>query len=146
MASIITGLFTSQSQSRKIAADLEDAGFQDSNYIMYLHNDRISKEVKTSIWQHFFRDNTKLEDDSLVISVKIKNAEQFEKAEKIFSNYHCIRENFFENIKFRHAKSLEYLKRIISIRARSEIASMPGLKHHLPLDGINSEVAFGKAY
>ena len=37
MSSIITGLFSSQGQSAQIAADLENAGFNYSDYVMYLH-------------------------------------------------------------------------------------------------------------
>lgn len=71
MSSIITGLFSSQGQSAQIAADLENAGFNYSDYVMYLHKKPIKKEIKTSIWRSFFNDKTQLEDDSLVISVKV---------------------------------------------------------------------------
>lgn len=144
MASIITGLFESQQQSRKIANDLENAGFKDSDYILYLHDDHINKEVKTSIWQYFFKDKTKLEDDSLVISVKVKNPDQLEQVKTIFSNHQSIHQNFFENIKFREARSLEYLKKIVAIRAKAEIYTPPKISHHEQSDGINSEVSFGK--
>ena len=36
-----------------------------------LSDRRIKKEIKTSIWRSFFNDKTQLEDDSLVISVKV---------------------------------------------------------------------------
>ena len=72
MASIITGLFKSQSQSQKISDDLERAGFRNSDYIVYLTDAGISKEVKTSVWQSFFNDNRILDDDSLVVSVKVR--------------------------------------------------------------------------
>ena len=70
MASIITGLFNSQSQSKKISEDLARAGIPEDQFIVYLHEKSIDKEIKTNIWQSFFQDNTKLEDESLVVSVK----------------------------------------------------------------------------
>ena len=49
MATIITGLFKSQDQSAKISEDLEKAGFEDSNFIMYLHDKQVTKENKKKI-------------------------------------------------------------------------------------------------
>lgn len=144
MAAIITGLFRSQRQSRKISEDLENAGFRDDEFIMYLHDDHISKEIKTSIWQSFFKDNTKLDDDSFVVSVKVNDAECREKVKKVFSDNEAIHQNLIENIKFKDAHSLRYLKRIVSLRAKSEIYSSPEIRHRGQTRGMNAEVFFGK--
>lgn len=146
MASIMTGLFPSQSQSKEISEDLENAGFHEANYIMYLHEKPLSKEVKTSIWRSFFNDNTQLEDDSLVISVKVKNPEEQEKITKIFEYNKVIHQNYFHNMKFQDAKSLAYLKKLASIRAKASIYSTPNIRHKHSSEGINSEVLFGKNY
>ena len=143
MASIVTGLFKSQSQSQKISEDLSNAGFSNSNFIIYRHDDQISKEVKTKIWQSFFKDNRKLENESLVVSVKIKEPESHEKINKIFTENEAVHQNYIENIKFKDARSLQYLKRIVSLRAKSLIYSSPEIKHHGKTNGINSEVVFG---
>ena len=121
MASIITGSFESQKQAPAIAGDLESAGFSDSDFIIYLHDERITKEIKTSLWQYFFKDKTKLEDDSLVVSVKVKDATQIESVKEVFKKNHSIHQNYFENIKFKNAHSLEFLKKIVSLRARAAI-------------------------
>ena len=144
MASIITGLFKSQSQAAGIATDLENAGFENSDFITYLHSEEVTKEIKTSIWQYFFKDKTKLEDDSLVVSVRVKSPEAIETAKAIFNDHECVHQNFFENIKFRDAKSLDYLKRIVSLRAKAEIHSPLNVKYRGQSAGINSEVLFGK--
>ena len=143
MASIITGLFNSQDQSQAIGQDLENAGFQDSDFIIYLHDEKVSKEIKTSIWQYFFKDKTKLEDDSLVVSVKVKTPEQIAEAKKVFKNHSCIHENYFENIKFSDARSLDYLKRIVSLRAKAAIYNSPNVKYRGQSAGMNAEVLFG---
>ena len=145
MASIITGLFNNQSQSKAIAQDFESKGFQDSDYIIYLHDETISKEVKTSIWQSFFKDKTKLEDESLVVSVKVKSPDQIENVKEVFTKNNSVHQNYFENIKFRDAKSLQYLKRIVSLRAKSEIYNSPNVNYRASLTGMNSEVLFGKS-
>lgn len=145
MASIVTGLFESQSQSKKISEDLENAGFHDEDYIMYLHEGNISKEVKTSVWQSLFKDNTKLEDDSLVVSVKIKEPACKEKVTKVFEENNIVHQNYIENIKFKDARSLQYIKRIVSLRAKSEIYSSPQIRQRGSSEGLNSEVLFGKS-
>ena len=144
MATIITGLFNSQSKSHAIAKDLENVGFGNSDYITYLHDEHITKEVKTSIWQYFFKDQRTLEDDSLVVSVKIKTPEQMEIVKKVFSKNDCIHENFFHNIKFRDARSLDYLNKIVSLRAKSEIYRPLENNYRGQSEGINAEVVFGK--
>ncbi len=144
MASIITGLFRSQNQSADISKDIENAGFHDSNYIMYLHEKPISKEVKTSIWNSFFNDTVQLEDDSLVISVKVKTDEEKHKISKIFQINHVVHQNFFENVKFKNAKSLAFLKKLASIRAKAAVYSSPEIRHKSSAVGMSSEVSFGK--
>ena len=144
MASIITGLFKSQSQSQKISEDLTNAGFSNSDFIIYRHHNPISKEVKTHLWQSFFKDNTKLEDDSLVVSVKVKDAPSQENIKQIFEANSAIHQNFIENITFKDARSLKNLRRIVSLRAKSLIYSSPEIKHHGHARGMNSEVFIGK--
>ena len=144
MASIITGLFESQSQSKKISEDLEKAGFHNSDYIIYLHEEPVSREIKTSLRQLFFNDDVTLEDDSLAVTVKVNEQELKEKAVQIFTENKVIHYNYIENIKFRDAMSLDYLKRIASLRAKSQIFSSPDIKHHGQHGGMNSEVVFGK--
>ncbi|QOW09241.1 hypothetical protein Q73A0000_02140 [Kaistella flava (ex Peng et al. 2021)] len=143
MASIITGLFESQSQSHQIGQDLENAGIQNQDYIIYLHDEKIHKEIKTSIWQYFFKDKTKLEDDSLVVSVKVKEPEQIEKVKEVFGKNNCIHQNYFDHIKFRDAKSLDFLQKIVALRARAEIFNSPHVNYRGQSAGINSEVNFG---
>ena len=142
MATIITGLFKSQDQSAKISEDLEKAGFEDSNFIMYLHDKPVSKEIKTSIWQSFFNDNIQLEDDSLVVSVKIKDLQEKSNAEKVFNQNEAVHQNVIENVKFRDAQSLNYLKKIVALRAKSAIYSSPEIRHRGASKGISSEVSF----
>lgn len=145
MSSIITGLFKSQNQSHAIATDLENAGFQDSDFIVYLHDKQITKEVKTSICQSLFKEKRELEDDSLVVSVKVKDAHQIENAKEVFLKNNSIHQNYFENVKFSDTMSLQYLKRMVSLRARSEIFSPLKINQRDPSAGINSEVVFGKS-
>ncbi|MBU4537834.1 MAG: hypothetical protein L6264_09400 [Weeksellaceae bacterium] len=143
MATIITGLFNSQSQSKKISEDLEHAGFPDSDYIVYLHTEPIHEE-KTSIWRSFFKNEPTLEDDSLAVSVKVNEQQSIEKVNHVFAENAVIHQNLIENIEFKDAESLDYIKKIVALRARSEIYSSPEVKHHDPHSGMTSEVDFSK--
>lgn len=144
MDSIITGLFQSQSQSKKISQDLKQAGFHENDFIMYLHEEPISKEIKTSIWQSFFKDHRKLEDESFVVSVKLKAEESPEKVNHIFLENQVIHQNLIQNIKFKEAESLQFLKRIVALRAKSLIFSPPKPRHRDFSRETNFEVFLGK--
>ena len=50
----------------------------------------------------------------------------------------------FENIKFKDARSLDYLKKIVSLRTKAEIYSPLKVNYRSQSSGINAEVLFGK--
>ncbi len=144
MSTITTGLFKSQNQAQEIAADLESSGFGNQDYILYVHNYPLTKEVKTNLWQSFFKDKTVLQDESLVVSVRVRNDNQKQLVKEIFEQHHCVHQNYIENIKFSDAQSLSYLKKIVALRARAAVKEAPGVTHRPASDGMNSEVLFGK--
>ena len=145
MASIVTGLFQSQSQSRKIAEDLENIGLPIQDYIIYLHEHHVPKEVKTSIWQSFFQDATTLEDDSLVVTARVRDPEKRQQIMQLFENNHAIHVNYFENIKFQDVMSLKFLQKMVSLRAKSQIYNSREVRHHEGSSGMTSEINFGRA-
>lgn len=145
MASIVTGLFQSQSQSRKIAEDLENIGLPSQDYIIYLHEHHVPKEVKTSIWQSFFQDETTLEDDSLVVTARVREPEKRQQIMQLFENNHAIHVNYFENIKFQDVMSLKFLQKMVSLRAKSQIYNSREVRHHEGSSGMTSEINFGTA-
>ena len=144
MASIITGLFQSQSQSRKIAEDLENIGLAHQDYIIYLHDHHVPREVKTSIWQSFFQDDTRLEDDSLVVTARVREPEKRQQIMQLFENNNAVHLNYFENIKFQDAMSLQFLRKMVSLRAKSQIYTSREVRHHEGSSGMTSEINFGK--
>lgn len=144
MATILTGLFPEQQQASKISGDLKTSGFSDDDFIVYLHDKPLSKEVKTTLWQSFFKDNQKLQEDNLVVSVRLREPSDKDRVQQIFTANGALCTNSYENIKFQDAQSLTFLKRIVALRAKAQIASSPQLRHHAQGQGINSEVSFGK--
>ncbi len=143
MATIITGLFESQNQAAKIKQDLEKAGIRNEDYIIYLHDETLSNEVKTSIWRSFFEDSTVVCAENLVVSVRVREVEDRETIMDIFYENSALHLNFFENIKFQDAQSLNFLRRIVSLRAKSQIFSAAEVRKRDLSSGINSELSFG---
>ena len=111
---------------------------------MFLHEEPVSPHLKTSIWQLFFNHDILLQDESLAITVKENEQELKEKAVKVFAENKVIHYSYIENIKFRDAMSMDYLKRIARLRAKSQLFSRPEIKHHDDHSGMNSEILFGK--
>lgn len=121
MSTIITGLFASQNQAQKLNTALQEIGIHNDEYIIYLHDYPIDRQVKTSIWRSFFRDRTELQDDSLVVTVKVRDEQQKALISKVFAEHGCLQENCITNVRFRDAKSLQYLRKIVALRARAEV-------------------------
>ena len=145
MVSIVTGMFQSQSQSRKIAEDLENISLPSQDYIIYLHEHHVPKEVKTSIWQSFFQDDTTLEDDNLVVTARVRDPEKRQQIMQLFENNHAIHVNYFENIEFQDVMSLKFLQKMVSLRAKSQIYNSREVRHHEGSSGMTSEINFGRA-
>jgi len=55
-------------------------------------------------------------------------------------------QHYFENIKFKDARSLDYLNKLAAIRAKAQIYSAPATHHHIYHEGISSDTEFGTAY
>ena len=84
MAYTIVGLFPSQEYSKAVSAGLENNGFKNENYIIYLEE---KKHSPKSFWSKFFTeeiDEEAVAVDSLIVSVAVNNSEDLESAKKVF--------------------------------------------------------------
>lgn len=143
MATILTGLFESQKQAAEISEALETAGIKNEDFIVYLHEKSIPKEVKTSVWRNFFGDKTVLEEESLVVTVRVREAGERDIISAIFNDNNASQINTIDNVRFSQAQSLEYLRRIVRLRARAQIVNTPSVRIPSSSSGMNSEVTFG---
>lgn len=120
MSSILTGFFNTQSDYKKLESDLENSGFGDSDYIVYLNDDHHS-----SYWA----------------SVEIKSNNHSETAQNAFADNFVLKTYLFENMTINEA-SYTNLKKFIDARSKAEIHTSPDVKRKLQHSGIDSEVKF----
>ncbi|HCM33291.1 MULTISPECIES: hypothetical protein [Chryseobacterium] len=121
MSNILAGLFEHHSNYKKLESDLEDSGFQNSDYIIYLNSET---------------DNTQY-----LASVVVKDNEQLDTARSVFSQNTVIKTYLFENMSIDQA-NYETIKKYIDARNRAEIHNSPDIKIKTSSDGMNSEVKF----
>ncbi|MCX8524519.1 hypothetical protein OF897_11405 [Chryseobacterium formosus] len=119
MSSILAGLFGPNSDYKKLEKEIEDLGFLDSEYIVYLSDDHHNSQY--------------------LASVEIKNRDMTDKLRHIFSENHVHKTYLFENMSIDQA-SYSNLKRLIDARSKAEIHSSPDVRIKVQHDGMNSEV------
>ena len=146
MSYTIVGLFASQEQAKKVSESLENKGFKNSDYIIYLTE---NKPVEKSFWTKLFTNNIDEEAisvDSLITSVAIKNDLELELAEKAFAENKVVNVYELPEVEFSQAKDLEYIKKVVALKAKTQIYAMPEIKTSSSdmNSGINAEVNVGK--
>ena len=147
MTYTIVGLFASQNQSKAISLGLESNGFKDSDYIVYVTDEK--KVEKKSIWDKLFTEDTHEEaaaTDSLIVSVAINNSQEAEKAKKVFAENKVVNTYELDNLPFEEAKNLDYVKKVVALKAKMLIYAMPEIKTSSSeiSTGINTELNVGK--
>lgn len=128
MTTIIIGLFPTQKDAKNLAADLENFGFAHEDYIIYVNKET---EHKKNLWDRLFGGRTPKfipeEKNTLIASVEIKNEKQLEVAKEIFGNHSAIHIYELNDVNISDAESLDYLKKIVSTRAKAEVYTMPSV-------------------
>ncbi|GGP02352.1 hypothetical protein GCM10010992_06390 [Cloacibacterium rupense] len=142
MAYTIVGLFPSQENSKKVSEGLENIGFKNEDYIIYLEE---KKPVHKSFWAKLFTENIDEEAmnvDSLIVSVGINNNDELENAKKVFKDNSVVNIYTLEELDFGKAVDLEYVKKVVALKAKSLIYAMPQAKTSSTdiHTGISSEV------
>ncbi len=129
MTTILIGLFPTQKEAKKLATDLELAGFKNEDYIIYINQ---VEEQKENFWNRIFGGRTPQintnDIDKLIASVSIKNEEQLLAAKEVFTTHSMVHLYEFDDISLKEAQSLDYLKTKVALRAKSEVYSS-SLKH-----------------
>ncbi len=129
MTYTIVGLFASQNQSLAVSQSLEDKGFKNSDFIIYVTDGK--KVEKKSFWEKLFTEDTHeaaAVTDSLIVSVAINNSQEAEKAKKVFEENKVVNIYELDNLPFEEAKNLDYLKKIVALKAKMLIYAMPEIK------------------
>ena len=147
MTYTIVGLFASQNQSKAVSQGLKSNGFKDSDYIVYVTDEK--KVEKKSIWAKLFTEDAHEEaaaTDSLIVSVAINNSQEAEKAKKVFAENNVVNTYELDNLPFEEAKNLDYVKKVVALKAKMLVYAMPEIKTSSSeiSTGINTELNVGK--
>lgn len=121
MTKILTGVFERHSDYKRLENELETSGFENSDYIVYLTEERNNSQY--------------------MASVEIKDNEQAETAKNIFGQNSVLKTYLFENMSIDQA-SYSNLKKYIDVRSKAEIHNSPDVRKKAQHNGIDSEVKF----
>lgn len=128
MSTVIIGLFPTQKEAKSLATDLENFGFANEDYIVYINKENAEKE---SFWHRLFGGRTPKfipnEIDTLITSVSVNDEKQLETAKQIFANHKAIHIYELNDVNIEEAKSLDYLKKIVNTRAKAAVYSVPSV-------------------
>lgn len=121
MSNILAGLFEHRSDYKKLEADLENSGFQNSDYIVYLNNENLHSQY--------------------LVSVAVKDNDQADNARNVFNQHTALKTYLFENMGIDQA-NYPNLKRFIDARNKADIHNCPDVKIKTSTSGMDSEVKF----
>lgn len=141
----VVGLFESQENAKQVSAGLEKTGIKNEDYIIYKTNKNSSTEQKQNFWVKLLGLQTPQmvnEDDKLITSVSVTSNEELNSVKKSFEQNDVVKIYEFQDMTLEEAKDLDYIKKIVALRAKSHIYAMPDISlstSNMP-EGINAEV------
>ena len=121
MPTIITGVFQKHSDYRRLEIELEMAGFQNEDYIVYITEDHHNLPYMTS--------------------VQITNQADEAKARKVFGENSVLKTYVIDDMSIGEA-SYPIVKKYIDTKNKTEIHASPDLKFKGATEGMDSEVKF----
>ncbi|MCJ7935580.1 MAG: hypothetical protein MUW56_18630 [Chryseobacterium sp.] len=121
MSHILAGLFEHHSDYKKLESDLENSGFENSDYIIYLNSDTHNSQY--------------------LASVSVQDSSQTESARAVFTQNGVLKAYLFENMGIAET-NYDTIKKYIDARNKAEIHNSPDIKIKTSSDGMNSEVKF----
>lgn len=121
MANVYTGLFNNAHEYKKLERDLEDSGFRDSDYIVYINNDGNAQYVA---------------------SVSVKNERQSEIAAEVFSKNQVVKTFTINNTDLNEMRDFEDVRKFITVHSKAEISQSPNLRIKSANKGIDPNLSF----
>lgn len=120
MSNILAGLFEHQSDYKKLEADLENSGFENSDYIVYL--------------------NERSQSSPYFVTVEVKD-NQIANARDVFNKNTALKTYLLENMSLEEANYKD-IRNYITITNKAEIHNSPDVRIKGSTSGMDSEVKF----
>ena len=123
----IVGLFPSQENIKEVSAGIEKSGIRNQDYIIYRTDQENAPDVKKNFWAKLFKTQkaVHIAPDHLITSVSVKNEEEFKNVKKSFEANKAVKIYEFKDMTIDEAKDLNYIKKIVALRATSHISAPP---------------------
>ena len=120
----VVGLFPNQNLAREVSENLEKSGFLNEDYIIYKSDKTIGRK---SFWKKILglNENKEQSSESLITSVSARNEEELAAIKKSFEKNEVVKIYEFQDMTLEEAKNLDYIRKIVSLRAKSQIYAMP---------------------
>lgn len=120
----VVGLFPNQNLAREVSENLEQSGFLNEDYIIYKSDKTIERK---SFWKKILglNENKEQSPESLITSVSARNEEELATIRKSFEKNEVVKIYEFQDMTLEEAKNLDYIRKIVSLRAKSQIYAMP---------------------
>lgn len=134
----VVGLFPNQNLAREVSENLEQSGFLNEDYIIYKSDKTIERK---SFWKKILglNENKEQSPESLITSVSARNEEELAAIRKSFEKNEVVKIYEFQDMTLEEAKNLDYIRKIVSLRAKSQIYAMP--KISLSQGGLNEGIS-----
>ncbi len=124
----IVGLFPSQENIKEVSAGIEKSGIKNQDYIIYRTDKENAPELKKNFWDRLFRTSkaeVKIAPDHLITSVSVTTEEELKNVTQSFQDNKVVKIYEFKDMTLNEAKDLNYIKKIVALRAKSHIYGMP---------------------
>lgn len=124
----IVGLFPSQENIKEVSAGIEKSGIKNQDYIIYRTDKENAPELKKNFWDKLFRTSkaeVKIAPDHLITSVSVTTEEELKNVTQSFQDNKVVKIYEFKDMTLNEAKDLNYIKKIVALRAKSHIYGMP---------------------
>jgi predicted metal-binding transcription factor (methanogenesis marker protein 9) len=141
----VVGLFESQEKAQNVSESLERTGIRNEDYIIYKTNPASPRAQKQAFWRTVLglkESRPAANQDKLITSVEVRSDEELLEVKKSFAQNGAVNIYEFKDMTIEEAKDLNYIKKIVELRAKSHIYAMPAisLSSMQMSQGINAEV------
>lgn len=124
----IVGLFPSQENIKEVSEGIEKSGIKNQDYIIYRTDQENAPELKKNFWERLFgtsKNNLNTAPDHLITSVSVGSEEELKNVTKSFNDNKVVKIYEFKDMTIDEAKDLNHIKKIVEMRAKSQIYAMP---------------------
>ena len=124
----IVGLFPSQENIKEVSEGLEKSGIKNQDYLIYRTDQNNAPAVKRNFWKKLLgtpKTSLHASSDNLITSVEVRNEEEFTNVTNSFKMNKAVKIYEFKDMTIEEARDLNYIKKIVELRAKSHIYAMP---------------------